>query len=127
MGYLLDSNVLIDYTSNRFSSAQLKVLDNILDTDFNISVITKIEILGFKVKAEEERQMEIFLSSANIISLTDVIVEKTIALKKIIKIKTPDAIISATAIVNDLTLITNNTADFKRIKELKIYNPYSEQ
>ena len=65
-----------------------------------------------------------FLDYSDIIALTEDVVEKTILIKKLIKIKTPDAIIAATALVNDHTLITNNTADFKRIEDLKIFNPY---
>jgi predicted nucleic acid-binding protein len=35
------------------------------------------------------------------------------------KVKTPDAIIAATAIANDYTLISNNDKDFKSIQGLK--------
>lgn len=65
-----------------------------------------------------------FLSFADIVSLNEDVVDRTISLKKEIKIKTPDAIIAATALVNDYTLITNNFSDFKRISGLKIFNPY---
>jgi predicted nucleic acid-binding protein len=74
---------------------------------------------------DEEAKMIQFLDYSDIISLTEDIVEQTISLKKSIKIKTPDAIIAATALVNNYTLITNNTADFKRIQGLKLFNPYS--
>lgn len=47
MGYLVDSNVLIDYVTERFKKNQLKALDLIFDEALQISVITKIEILGF--------------------------------------------------------------------------------
>ncbi|MCF8381671.1 MAG: PIN domain-containing protein [Bacteroidales bacterium] len=40
------------------------------------------------------------------------------------KIKTPDAIIAATAMVHGCTLITNNEKDFNNIKGLKIANPF---
>jgi predicted nucleic acid-binding protein len=39
-------------------------------------------------------------------------------------IKTPDAIIAATAIVNGLTLITGNEKDFVSIHKLKLINPW---
>ena len=39
------------------------------------------------------------------------------------KIKTPDAIIAATALAYSFTLITNNEKDFAKIKGLKIINP----
>ena len=40
------------------------------------------------------------------------------------KIKLPDAIIAATAIVYGLTLITRNTADFNDLKNLELLNPH---
>ncbi len=40
------------------------------------------------------------------------------------KIKTPDAIIAATALAYGYTIITNNEKDFKGITGLKIINPY---
>jgi hypothetical protein len=39
-------------------------------------------------------------------------------------IKLSDAIIAATAIVNNLYLITNNVKDFDMIQNLKIINPF---
>ncbi|MCF8232854.1 MAG: hypothetical protein K9J27_11755 [Bacteroidales bacterium] len=40
------------------------------------------------------------------------------------KIKLPDAIIAATSLVYDLTLITRNSTDFKNIDELRLINPW---
>lgn len=40
------------------------------------------------------------------------------------KIKTPDAIIAATALAYGYTLITNNQKDFAHIKGLKIVGPW---
>ncbi|MFY8003432.1 MAG: PIN domain-containing protein [Chitinophagaceae bacterium] len=48
----------------------------------------------------------------------------TAELRKNFKIKLPDAIIAATAIVNELTLITRNTNDFKHINILRTINPW---
>jgi len=36
----------------------------------------------------------------------------------------PDAIIAATTIENELTLITRNIVDFKNIKGIKVLDPY---
>ncbi len=125
MGYLVDSNVLIDYVAERFKKDQLKSLDAIFDEAIRVSIITKIEILGYNGEPKEEEKMLLFLDYSDIIPLSQDIIEKTIAIKKSIKIKTPDAIIAATAMVNDLTLITNDESDFSRVKELKIFNPYN--
>lgn len=124
MGYLVDSNVLIDYVAERFKKNQLKSLDLIFDEALRLSVITKIEILGYNGELEEEAKMIDFLNYSDIIALTEEVVDRTILLKKSIKIKTPDAIIASTALVYNYTLITNNITDFKRIAGLKLFNPY---
>lgn len=36
----------------------------------------------------------------------------------------PDAVIAATCLVNDFTLVTRNQKDFKGINGLKLYNPF---
>ena len=59
-----------------------------------------------------------------VISLQDDIINKTIDLRKKYRIKLPDAVIAATAIVFNLTLVTHNTADFKNIKGLKLVDSY---
>lgn len=125
MGYLVDSNILIDYAAERFYDNQLKALDIIFDESLKISVITKIEVLGYNGIVEDiDTQIHQFIASADILNLTDTIVDKTIGLRKQIKIKLPDAIIAATALASDLTLITNNTSDFKRVSGLKLFNPH---
>ncbi len=39
-------------------------------------------------------------------------------------IKLPDAVIAATALTHSLKLMTRNQADFERIAELTIVNPF---
>jgi predicted nucleic acid-binding protein len=43
--------------------------------------------------------------------------------KDVKKTKLPDAIIAATALVNDLTIITRNIKDFDKIEGLEVLNP----
>ncbi|MDX1912021.1 MAG: hypothetical protein SFV22_11070 [Saprospiraceae bacterium] len=45
--YLIDSNAIIDYLSEKIPIAGLKFMDAVIDLGPNVSVITKIEILGF--------------------------------------------------------------------------------
>lgn len=54
--------------------------------------------------------------------LTTEVVNKCVAIRRSRKIKTPDAVIAATAIVHDLTLITNDS-DFDSIDGLRILKP----
>jgi hypothetical protein len=54
-----------------------------------------------------------FTENAFVIALNDVIATETINLRKKHKIKLPDAVIAATAIVLNLTSVTSNVDDFK--------------
>ena len=125
MSYLLDTNVLIYYFNGDFASEVKKVITSIIKPDFNISVISKMEFLGFtQFMPEEKQQAEIFISNANILTLEDKIVEKTIKIKQTRKIKLPDAIIAATALHHNMELITNNVTDFKEINII-VHEPFS--
>ena len=57
-------------------------------------------------------------------ALSNDIADECIIIRKVHKTKLPDAIIAATALVNNLTLITRNISDFKNIEDLKVINPH---
>lgn len=84
-----------------------------------------MELLGyaFKNKKEEKFLLE-FIDSLNVVPLTDEIVDATIKLRRLTKIKLPAAIIYATAQVFNAKLITNNIADFDKItSNVELINP----
>ena len=89
-----------------------------------ISSITYIETLGYPFSnQDEENGIIIFCDMFERIFLTKEIEKQTIFIRKSSKIKLPDAIIAATAIVHNLTLVTHNMDDFKNIQGLNILNP----
>ena len=120
-GYLLDTNAVIDFSEKKLPDHSRKQLLVIIDTFPQISVITKIELLGFTATPPS---IFAFVDEASIIPLSDEIVDKTIELRTKHRIKLPDAIIAATAIIFDLVLITHNTSDFKNIKGLQVANSH---
>jgi len=123
--FLLDSNTVIDYTSELLPATAASAVDAIIDNEFIISIVVKIEVLGFDGHTGKMKKLLHFLEFANTLPLNDEVAGKTIELrKKHKKLKLGDAIISATAIVHDLTLISRNTSDFKKIDKLKLINPY---
>ncbi len=123
---MIDTNVAIEYIGETLPEEALIWLDKIIDTQFFISVINKIELLGFSdITKNEELKFQEFIHAATVIQLDEVISNHTIEIRKKYKTKLPDAIIAATAFVNELTIITRNVKDFDKIKELKILNPAS--
>lgn len=52
--YLIDTNIAIEYISELLPEKALAVLDGIIDGQFYISVINRIELLGFAGITENE-------------------------------------------------------------------------
>ncbi|MCK5720219.1 MAG: hypothetical protein KAH84_09770 [Thiomargarita sp.] len=57
------------------------------------------------------------------IPISQSILEQAVELRQQHKISLGDSIISATVILNNLTLVTANISDFKWIKNIKLLNP----
>jgi len=100
------------------------LMNSVVDKTPIISVISQIEVLGFKAPPEDALILNDFMDVAQIIGLSDSVVRDTIELRKEYKIKTPDAIVAAIAQLLNLTLISRNTKDFDKIEGLRLINPY---
>lgn len=121
----MDSNVIIDYTANLIPDNGTAFAENIFNTDFNISVIVKIEVLGYNDVPAKMRLLEEFIDTANILPLDDAVTQQTIELRRVKKLKLGDAVIAATALVHGFILVTRNTADFNNIDGLTCIDPYT--
>ncbi|MEP6614184.1 MAG: type II toxin-antitoxin system VapC family toxin [Mucilaginibacter sp.] len=102
--YLIDNNVISNYFSGLLSEKEIEALSWI-SSDL-----------------DKERIVKDFIRDANILPLTSSVVKQTVIIRRSKKTKTPDAIIAATAIVNNLSLITSDKG-FNNIKGLKIIDP----
>ena len=110
---LLDTNIIIYYFNGLITDNKI---DEILKNSFNISIITKIEFLSWQKLREDkvlEKRALDFISYANVYELTDEIADKVIDIRQQYRVKTPDAIIGATALVYGFDIVTNNVDDFK--------------
>ena len=123
--YLLDTNILIYYWKGDIPDGEKDKLEEILKHSFIVSIITKIELLGWRKHTEVgfKRAKEFFFF-VEILPIDDDLAELTIAIKRDNNIKLADALIGATALSNGLTLVTRNADDFSTLAELKIYNPF---
>ena len=119
---IFDTNILV------YISKNILKIDQIITPDVNpaISIISYIEALGFPFATKEDQlYMQKICSSCRLINLSDLIVLETINLRKKHRIKLPDAIIYATASVENLPLLTNNIKDFKLIdSSVELINPF---
>lgn len=119
--YLIDNNVISGYFSNSFPEKSMIFLSEIIDEIPNISVITQIEALSWiHSNKTKENIVKMFIDDAIVLPLTNEIVSRCIKIRRSNKLKTPDAIIAATAIEHNFTLLTKDK-DFFNVKGLKIF------
>jgi len=121
--YLIDNNIISSYFSELFLQKGMEFIADVIDQVPNISVITEIEALSWITPfSSKEKIIQEFINDANVLSLTPAIVKQCVIIRRSKKIKTPDAIIAATAIIHNLTIITCDS-DFNNIAGLSIINP----
>jgi hypothetical protein len=104
---LFDTNILIDYLSGVFKART--ELERYRDRA--ISVITWMEVMAGTTSADEA-QVRAFLSTFRTVPITSDVAERSFLLRRKKNLKLPDAIIRATAEVEDRLLVTRNSRDF---------------
>jgi len=120
--FLMDSNVVIDYFGNKLPPKATSLIDNLPAV---ISVITRIEILGwYNATSEQLHKLENFVEQSVVYSISEAVIQRTISLRQQHHIRLPDAIVAATALTENKTLITRNVNDFKNIPDLNLLNPW---
>lgn len=127
INYLWDTNTIIYFLQRQFTPTAEKFIDNIVSTNQPaISAITEIELLCWKTATENDLLiLRNFIKDSYVYELSQEIKNQAVEVRKYYNIKLPDAIIAATAIVNELTIITRNAKDFEKIPQLKVSNPYT--
>jgi len=120
MSQIIDTNVFIEYLrGNRKADTYLHGLDAL-----RCSVITAAELIQGARNKKEMQTTKRFLERIEVIPLKPAIGEKMFSL--IIThhlsqgLQIPDALIAATALEENLTLVTGNTKHFSFIKGLKL-------
>ncbi len=99
---ILDTNAVIYLFNNQLATP-------LAEEEYGISVITEIELLSFpRLSRSHEDLLRRFFLDIRILPLDEQIKDETIALKRTRKLKTPDAIICATALAKKATLLTND-------------------
>lgn len=117
--YLIDTNAVIEFLAGELPDSGSSWLQNLLDKNaVHLSVINQIELLGFNGDPSEMQILEAFVETYDVVPLENIVVKKTIELRKKHKIKLPDIIIAATALTHNLILITRNLKDFHKIESL---------
>ena len=121
---LIDTNIAIGYIGNRLNPQSMDKLDTVFDGEYHLSIINKIELLGYPdLDKKEEEKFNLLIDHSVLHLFENEIINKTIQIRKKHKIKLPDAIIAATCLVHGLEVLTHNTKDFENIIGLRVIQP----
>ena len=113
--YLIDTNILI-YIIKGNPKVEYFAKSEILA----ISYITEMELLGkFQITETEKQSIVKVLEHCSIFEMDAQIKQYAINIKQQIRMKLPDAIVAATAIKNNITLISADK-DFKKVPNLDL-------
>ncbi len=132
MPYLVDSNIVVDHLLDVPTASAL--LEQLALEGIAISIVTYMEAFqGVEQSSDLEKAREkfkTFLAGVLILPFSFAVAERCARLRKTLKhqnrrvnSRALDLIIAATALEYSLTLVTNNTGDFKDIPDLPLHQP----
>src|SRR3990172_3190668 len=122
--YLIDTNILNYHTAGDRESVDF-LRKEIRMKSFHISILTKIEFLGWdKHTPEGLEKCRKLIDTALVHPVDEKVARQTIEIRRKGKVKLADALIAATALSYGLTLVTKNTSDFNHIEGLFLENPF---
>lgn len=121
---LLDSNLII-YAAQPEHEA---LRDFIAREVPCVSVISKVETLGYHELSEHEKQvLQEFFEAADVLPVSQSAIAAAIRLRQQRRMSLGDALIAGTALSHGLPLATHNTEDFAWIEELEVVDLLSDE
>ena len=100
--FVLDTNVILYFLGGR-------LVDPFPVGAYTISVISELELLAYPgLVSPEEQRVRAFLADIPITDLTQSVKHHAVDLRKRFGLKLPDAIVAATALALEATLLTND-------------------
>jgi predicted nucleic acid-binding protein len=122
--YLIDTSAVIKYLNETFPAPGIAFLDKILNEESTISFIAEIELQVWSPSDPKDiRIYQSFVEQSTVLGLNQDIIRETIRIRRQDKLKLPDSLIAATAIVYDKTRVADNDKDFMRVSGLRYINP----
>ena len=119
---LLDSNIIIYAHKPEYQN----IRDFLKNKQVAVSAISYIEALGYPlISTEEKDSLHRFFTLAVLLPVSENVILTATELRQQKKMSLGDAIIAATALIYQKTLVTRNVDDFNWIEQLKLINPFN--
>ncbi len=130
--YLIDTNTVVKYIQGLYDAETRELLYQKTKEGKAVflSFMTKIELLAYNPQTTSpaivtyQENVAKFIANATILMLDEDIVQETIRIRKTTRVKIPDCIIAATAIKQDMILLSSNDSDFSKIVSLGLQYEY---
>jgi len=117
---LLDSNILIYAAKPGYDA----VREFIANDQPIVSIISKVEVLGYHLLTSEQKQrLEQLFAVLPILPVINEVADWAIALRQKRKMSLGDSLIAGTALSFGLTLVTANIRDYAWIEGIELLNP----
>lgn len=121
MKYLLDSNILI-YAA-RPTPAYATLRQWVQHPDAAVSALSQVEVLGFhRLEAQDELFLRLAFAALPPPAISAAVLGRAVWVRQQFRLKTPDAIIAATALEHGLTLVTADQG-FANLPGLPVIDP----
>ena len=121
---LLDSNIIIYAAQPEHDQIRRFISEN----EIAVSALSYVEVLGYHQLTEESRlYFEEFFRIVEVLSISQAVLDRAVALRQMRRMTLGDSIIAATALVYNRTLVTRNIEDFQWIAELTLLNPFDAE
>jgi len=93
-----------------------------------VSIITVIELLGFpRLTRQDETRIQSLLSGFTVVAVDERIATQAVVIKRRHGVKTPDAIIAATALLENTCLVTRDQDLLDKVPEVESLNPFGRK
>jgi len=120
---LLDSNIFI----YAIQPEHHKLREWLEHQTIAASAISLVEVLGYHgLNDQDKNDLQTLFEFSEIFPVSDSIIEQAIDLRQQKKLSLGDALIAATALDHQVTLVTRNIGDFNWINQLNVHNPLKE-
>lgn len=132
MPYLIDSDWVIDHLAG--IPAATNLLRDLANEPMYISIVTYMEVYQGSLRADDSERaladLRAFVEDVPILPFSEDVAERCARLREdfLGQGKRPnrrafDLLIAATALENNLTVVTRNIRDYSDIPDLKLYRP----
>jgi len=119
---VVDTSVIIDFL--RSNNKENTLLYMLAEEDLYVSIVTHTELYAGKSVWENSatrESLEKVLAGMSFVAVDKRISERAGHIKSYSDISLIDALIAATALIDNMELITLNNKDFEKVKGLKIF------